>query len=283
MKTRGLIAIDIDGTLTAVRDHLAPEVTQFLQSLVLDGWKLLFVTGRTLSWSTKLLKSLPFPFFLSVFNGAYTVEMPDNSFIHKKYLSIDHVYQVMGLVGEQDIAIACYSAPDRSNRSFLYRNYASHLLMAHLTRRQAAVKENWIEIANLTEIPTEAFAAIRLFCLPNTAKKMSLEIEEKLTLHAPMMRDSYDDTFSVVQVTHGEVSKGDALARVLESLEKVKAVIACGDDRNDISMLKLADVPVVMATAPGEVLELARVIAPAAKENGIITGIKNAVALLEKK
>lgn len=278
---RGLIAIDIDGTLTHVRDHLAPEITVYLQGLVTDGWKLLFVTGRTLSWSLKLLGQLPFSYYLSVFNGAFSVEMPDATVIQKKSLGIDDAYQVTGLVKEQDVAIGFYGVPDRSRRSYLYRSHASHILMSHLKRRVRAVKENWIEIASLSEVPTEALSAIRLFCLPHTAKRLSLDIEEKLKLHAPMMKDSYDDSFCVVQVTHAEVNKGKALEVIQGVLGQKFPVIACGDDYNDIPMLKLADVAVVMNTAPSDVLQLARIVAPAARENGIITGIKHAICCLE--
>jgi hydroxymethylpyrimidine pyrophosphatase-like HAD family hydrolase len=55
-------------------------------------------------------------------------------------------------------------------------------------------------------------------------------------------------------------------------------VIAAGDDYNDESMLKVADVKVVMATAPQDLLLKADVVAPAASEEGIIAGLEAAIA-----
>lgn len=281
MKTKGLIAIDIDGTLTAVRDELAAEVVEYLQSVHKSGWKLLFVTGRTLDWSCKLLDSLPFDFYLSVFNGAYTLEYPKKTVIKKCFLPFERIFQVVNLVRNEDVGIAFYGAPDRFNKSFLYRNFASHVVANHLIARAKAVCETWTDIDNVMDLPTDSFASMRLFCLPHTAKKLGYLIEDATQLHAPMMKDSYDDCFSVVQVTHAEVSKGQALQHVLKHHGKMHKIIACGDDHNDISMLKEADVAVVMASAPCEVLQLADIIAPPAKENGIIQGIKNALNRIE--
>lgn len=280
-KIKGLLAIDIDGTLTAVRDELSVDVVAFLQELHTSGWKLLFVTGRTLDWSTRLLETLPFDFYLSVFNGAYTLEYPKKNIIKKCFLPFEHIFQVVNLVKNEDVGIAFYGAPDRFNKSFLYRNNASHVLSNHLMARAKAVCETWTEIDSVMDLPTDSFASMRLFCLPHTAKKIGYLIEDTTKLHAPMMKDSYDDCFSVVQVTHKDVSKGHALQHILNHHGKLHPIIACGDDYNDISMLKKADVAVVMATAASDVLSLADIIAPAAVDNGIIQGIKHAILKLE--
>lgn len=283
MTYKGLIAIDIDGTLTAVRDHLPAKTIDYLKELEESGWKLLFVTGRTLTWATELLETLPFSYILSVFNGAFTVEKPQNSVIKKRYLAYDQVFRVMTLLKDEDVGMAFYGPADRDQRSFLYRHHASLVLATHLKARAKAVQENWTEVTSLSELPLDYFSAMRLFCLPHTAKKYSFAIEEKLHLNAPMMKDSYDDSFAVVQVTHREVSKGQAMQTVMTHLGKVPLVIACGDDHNDISMLEKADVAVVMATAPVEVLRLAHIVAPAAKDHGIIQGLTNAIKYAESR
>lgn len=283
MKTKGIIAIDIDGTLTAVRDSLSQDVVDYLKGVHSDGWKLLFVTGRTLDWSTTLLDTLPFSFYLSVFNGAYTVEYPEKNVIKKCFLSFEKVFQTVNMVQDEDVGIAFYGPPDKLNKSFLFRKYASHVLVNHLFARAKALSDAWTEVENVMDLPIDTFASMRLFCLPHTAKKIARRIEETSKLHAPMMKDSYDDCFSIVQVTHGNVSKGKALQAVLDHLKPISRIIACGDDHNDISMLELADVAVVMASAPADVLAHADIIAPSARDNGIIMGITNAMKLFEPR
>ncbi len=277
MKTKGLIAIDIDGTLTAVRQHVDPNVISFLKELHADRWKILFVTGRTLEWALKLLEQMPFDFFLSSFNGAYTLTYPEKEIIKKFYLPFELVFQIVQLIKDEDVGVAFYPSPDHKNRSFLYRKLTSHVLERHLMDRSKALSDSWIEIENVMDLPTDRFAAMRLFCLPHTAKKLSFLIEDKTSLNAPMMKDSYNEGFSVVQITHKNASKGYALQTCQEHLGNIPKVIACGDDHNDITMLKHADIAVVMADAPPEVLVLGDIIAPSAKNIGIIQGLKQAI------
>jgi len=279
MKTKGLIAIDIDGTLTAVREEINPAVVKFLQELHKERWKLLFVTGRTVDWSLRLLDSLPFDFYLSAFNGAYTMSFPEKKVIKKFYLPFDQLFQVVQLVKDEDVGIAFYAAPDQKKRSFFYRKLASHIVERHLFARAKALADDWSEVDNVMDLPTDSFSAMRLFCLPHTAKKLSHAIESKMALHAPTMKDSYNDGFSIVQITHKGASKGEALENMLHHLGKMPKVIACGDDHNDISMLKRADIAVVMADAPPEVIVLGDVIAPSAKNFGIIQGLQQACAV----
>ncbi len=277
MRTKGLIAVDIDGTLTNVPEELPQEVISYLHKVYDSGWKLLFVTGRTLYWASKLLHKLPIDFYLAAFNGAYVVEFRPQIVLKRSYLSLDDVYRVIRLVHGEDAGIAFYGAPDIDNRSFLYINNASRIVQNHLFERATVVKDPWTIVNELQELSLDAYSAIRLFCLPHIAKKLGSLIEEETSLHAPMMKDSYNDSFSVVQITHREVSKGHALTCVVEHLGKVPKIIACGDDYNDISMLKLADIAVVMADAPTEVLSLADIIAPPVTQNGIITGLTRAI------
>ncbi len=59
---KGLIALDIDGTLT---DNLKPtpaEVAAYLRFLSAEGWEMAFITGRTFHWGYTALKQLNFPY-----------------------------------------------------------------------------------------------------------------------------------------------------------------------------------------------------------------------------
>ncbi|MBI5274275.1 MAG: HAD hydrolase family protein, partial [Chlamydiales bacterium] len=48
---KGIIALDIDGTI-ANKDHLIPkDVELFLHKLAKEGWILAFLTGRTFSFT----------------------------------------------------------------------------------------------------------------------------------------------------------------------------------------------------------------------------------------
>lgn len=274
---QGLIAIDIDGTLTAVRDALSPVVIDFLHTLVEEGWQLLFVTGRTVAWSLHLLEKLPFSYVFASFNGAYIVKMPECELIEKRFIAVKKLTPFVDIIKSRDAGMVVYGPPTDQRPYYFLPHYASQVVLHYLEARREALKEEWEEVVSVRDIPLQECAAVRLFALPEVAKEMSLDIEEKTSFHAPLMKDSFDARFSVVQVTHALVSKGHALESVFRYFGKVGRIIACGDDHNDIPMLKKADHRVVMATAPPEVLALADIIAPPAHELGIIEGLKRAI------
>ncbi len=273
---KGVIAIDIDGTLTAVRDALSVSVVEFLHSLVQEEWKLLFVTGRTVTWSLHLLHKLPFPYVLSAFNGAHTMLMPEGRLIDTSYLHTASLSPLMPIISTADVAAVIYPPPDTHTHSLFVKAHASTFLIHHLEKRFEALHESW-ELSD-SFLTFEQCVAVRLFCLPEVAKTMSLDCEEALYVHAPVMKDSYDSRFSIVQITDAKASKGHALDTVCDFFGHEGVVIACGDDHNDISMLEKADIRVVMATAPAEVLAYADCIARPASEDGLIDGLQRVLA-----
>ena len=277
---KGLICIDIDGTLTAVRDAVPEEVICYLGKLVAEGYQLLFVTGRTFFWSMHLLGAMPFPFYLAVLNGAYVVHMPTHTLVAKQYLSDTLLKKASSYLQHVDVGIVLYTGPEMGEKSYFCPQYASPVIVKHLEARAHALQETWERLATLKALPPGLYAALRAFCLPHTAIGLSKKLEASLPIHAPMMTDSYDKSFSVVQLTHAEVSKGHALDAVKQRLGNCGPVIACGDDYNDISMLEKADYAVVMSGAPSSVLALGDVIAPSAEENGLIHGLQSIIKLL---
>ena len=89
--TKGLIALDIDGTLTG-KDHLVPhEVVDFLHHLFDEGWKIVLLTGRPFSYAKHGIANLNFPFYLAVQNGADILEMPTGRLAKRAYLDMETV------------------------------------------------------------------------------------------------------------------------------------------------------------------------------------------------
>ncbi len=278
-----LICIDIDGTLTAVRDRLSKNVITYLQKMHQAGYQLMFVTGRTVFWAMHLLKHLPFPFTLAALNGAYIVKMPENTLIQKWNISIASLKKCSSFFNGHDLAIVLCCGPDHEEKSYLCIKHASKVVLDHLEARKKALCENWYTVEDFSKVTVSSVAACRIFCLTHTAKALSMDIQENTSFHAPMMRDSFNASFCVVQVTDKKATKGDAVLCVKKKFLPKGFVIACGDDYNDLSMLEMADCKVVMNTAPSELLQIADVIAPSAKEDGLIQGLKHAVEHLATK
>jgi hydroxymethylpyrimidine pyrophosphatase-like HAD family hydrolase len=95
---QGWIALDIDGTV-AIGLNPIPDVTAaYLNKLQVNGWNLVFITGRTFSYASKALKSLEgnhhIPYYLAVQNGADILSMPEGKIIDQRYLDRQAISQV---------------------------------------------------------------------------------------------------------------------------------------------------------------------------------------------
>lgn len=277
---KGIIALDIDGTLTPEVHAVPPQVIDYLSSLVKNGWKIIFITGRPFRWSYATLQGLPFTYVLAVQNGSLLVELPSKEIIIRKYLSKDIIPKMTEICARFGTDFVIYSGMENEDICYYRPQKMSPVLLHYVQKRTVALGEKWQAVDSFHELPVEAFSSVKCFADEPQAFDLSQAIEQ-LGLHAPPNRDPYDLNYFVIQGTHHEATKGIALQNYAKRFDAQVPIIAAGDDYNDLSMLIVADVKVVMANAPNSLLDIADVIAPAALDNGIIEGLAKAIKKLK--
>lgn len=273
---KGTIALDIDGTLTDHTD-LPLSVIDYLKSLAENGWRLMFVTGRTFQSGYKTLKSLPFTYYFAVQNGAIIFEMPSQRIVSKKYLDRSIFSEMQEICMDEPSDFVVFSGYENNDHCYYRPRNFSPDLMEYLHRRIESFQETWHPLDSFDQLPLEFFPSIKCFGLYPSAKVLSKRIEERLGLHVPLIRDPFATDYYVVQATHPQISKGQALLDLISITGERGKVIAAGDDYNDESMLEVADVKIVMSTAPPDLLEKADIVAPSASEKGIIVALEAAI------
>lgn len=274
---KGTIALDIDGTLTD-GSHLPLNVINYLKSLADNGWRLIFITGRTFQSGYKTLKTLPFTYYFAVQNGAIILEMPSQRIVSKKYLDRSIFTEMSKICLEEPSDFVVYSGFENQDHCYYRPQNFSPELMKYLHRRIESYNETWHPLESYDQLELESFPSIKCFGLYPSAKALSKRIEERLGLHVPLIRDPFATDYYVVQATHPQISKGQALLDLIAITGERGKVIAAGDDYNDESMLEAADIKIVMSTAPEDLLEKADIIARAASDEGIIVALEAAVA-----
>ena len=149
-----------------------------------------------------------------------------------------------------------------------------------MCRRVASVGRSISNYTSFETLATHQYPSIKCFGLLPSIERISARIESELGLNAPPIRDPFKADHYVAQATHPFVNKGYALQDFARSFaESPKCIIAAGDDNNDRSMLAVATIKIAMANAPRDMLVDADVIAPPASQNGILTGLKHAIAI----
>jgi len=273
---QGIIALDIDGTLTDNLTSLPPEVVDYLHQLHNEGWTLFFLTGRTFTFGFEALKALNFPYYFGVQNGALILEMPSKKILSKRYLgkSIVSAAEQICLKKSNDLVICM--GYELSDRCYYRPQHLPRELLTYLNARKGVFLEEWQPITSYDEMTLMEFPSIKCFAQKKDADAIAADWEEELKLNVPVIQDPFGSGYHILQATATDVSKGNALKDFIHLNKPTGLVIAAGDDYNDESMLKAATVRIAMANAPKRLLALADIVAAPAAQMGIIDALKKA-------
>jgi len=282
---KGLIVLDIDGTVTDQLYEIDPSVLSYLKSLYEGGWQIFFVTGRTFAFSKKILQSIPFPFFAGVQNGSAIIRFPEQKIFHMSYLHRKAAMPILKFLFQEKIPFVVECGFNVSDICYYFPNNISKEERDYIEFRISIAPETWIALDSIDEISQDTFPVIKYFCkYQNTALQIS---EQIANLQQPVNTVTISDPFNrgtyLAHITSKEASKSSAVEKLRSQFSNGAPLIVAGDDYNDKDMLLKGDVKVVMETAPQDVLDIADIIAPSANERGIIRGLTDAIEILQRK
>jgi hydroxymethylpyrimidine pyrophosphatase-like HAD family hydrolase len=273
---KGVIAFDIDGTLTHRLDWIDPQVVKALSQLGDRGWQVALLTGRIFSFGWEIFKNFSFPYLLSVQNGADILSMPDREPIKRCYLapSILPIIQEAYDGAAEDFII--YAGIDKGDFCYYRPERFSPRMHPYLKKLESLGKEKW-HPSDFQFDEEISFPLIKCFGDEKSMRRVHDDLAKNPQVEVSMIRDPIDPTLYLNLVTHPEANKGAVAAYLRERLH-CPLLIAAGDDRNDLKMLKEADIAIAMNTAPEEVLAVADIHAKSASELGILDAIEEAIA-----
>lgn len=280
---KGIIALDIDGTITVQHATLDASVSDYLNGLIVQGWRLIFITGRTFSFAMPILSSIKGDYFFAVQNGAALYAMPQGSCLTKHSIptsllrSLDPIFQKSkkGLLvesGKENADVCYYKPQDFSPEEESY-----------LTVRKKISPEKWREITSFEELPIPDFAVGKYFAFESEAREIAERILLALPLNVTVISDPFRPGFYLAHINAWGVSKGQILEEFIAMHPAGLPVIAAGDDYNDVEMLEKSMIKIVMQNAPAPLREIADIVAPPASEQGIIQGLEEALWKVSSK
>ncbi len=278
MKTHlGWIALDLDGTITDHTHHAPKEVVQFLHDLQQQGWEIVFITGRTFSFAWHIVQAFDFPYYLSVQNGADIILMPEKQLVARHYLDerILPVLEEAYLGKEEDFLV--YAGFENGDFCYYRPERFSPVFSDHIRRKIMPLSpEPWQSRKDFHFGKNFSFPLAK--CLGNRDSMFAVNktLHEYSECSATLIRDPLGDNIYLILVTAKLATKGNALKTIQQVTGKKGKTIAAGDDLNDISMLQVADVKIVIETAPAEMHSMASIIAKHGKQHGIIDALKQA-------
>lgn len=248
-----LLVTDIDETLS-VGETVSDEVRSACSRLREAGWDIMIATGRTFGTAKNHMQAAGATQPAILYDGSRT-------------MSVD----------------------GREIRSSLFDAPLAEKILRYLWDLPVEVQITGDEIIRCRESDRETTrfyreAGVPVYHISEPAAEgpvyrigLWLKPEETAPLEEHLQA-AFDD----VEVTAGGaafldilpagVSKGSALERFVAALpERPEIIVAAGDHRNDLTMLRYADVAAVPRNAGSDILSVADVIIPPATEHGIST------------
>lgn len=249
-----LAALDIDGTVLHEDGFLSPAVLGAVRSADARGHEVMLATGRSAASTTPVLADLGVaPRFLVCSNGAVTLERDADGEYRRARIETFDPTEVLTTISTA-LSDAHYAVEDAEGN---FRHTASF--------PEAAVSpgSEEVEFAGLLDIRATRVVVIS----PNHATEEFLGVVEQMGLQ----QVSYAIGWTAwLDIAPEGVSKASALESVAAELGVARSdVLAIGDGRNDVEMLRWAGRGVAMGQAPLEVQEAADDVTETVDNDGV--------------
>lgn len=272
LEFKGIIALDIDGTITIEKNRLEKIVNDYLNQLIDEKWRLIFITGRTFSFARPILSGLKGNYFFAVQNGAALFEMPSERLVKKHYLStsllpqLSAIYPLLVESGKEQKDICYYRRASFTSEELEYIDF-----------RIQISPEKWISVDSFGTLKISEFAVGKYFATEEKAHQIAKKMRTIAPLNIIVIRDPFRPGYHLALVNNPNASKGHILEEFRQMHPSGLPAIAAGDDFNDLEMLEKSTFKIVMQNAPQKMHGLADLIAPPASEHGIIKALSEAI------
>ena len=256
-----LIALDLDGTLLNSQEEISPRNRKAIREALELGVRIVLVTGRGVDTPIRISRDLGLNLPVICCHGALTKDFGANRTLGHIPVPLQYAKPMIEYAEQHNLDLAIYS------EETFYRLHGTRLYMADMTG------PHWKEVKSFSEVLHTAPTFIR-FLGSASVDAMRREFGD-FPLH--FKYETWNE-FTECAITSREAGKQQALARLCADFQiESKSVLAVGDSRNDLPMLRWAGIGAAMGNSLPEVRESVRYITGTNDEDGVATAIERFV------
>lgn len=278
-----LIASDLDGTLLVANNEIGTENIKALEYIQNKGIKFVASSGRSYTSISSIFKNSPIkPDYIISCNGSLILSN-DGEELKKTPLDKNVARIILSYLEDNNFcySIGCKNAMYSLKSSYTrikneYENahsYGDNTITGSLTDFYDLfqIKEGVIQIDSYKDIIDTDEAILSIICI-SIDKNRLLEGENALKSVKGITMES--SAFNNFEIFHESSSKGSALEFLSNTLKiSLDETMALGDNYNDISMLKVANISVAMGNAHDNIKKQCNFITKKNTENGFAHAI----------
>jgi len=262
-----LIALDLDGTLLDPQERISDRNRAAIRKSLEAGVRVVLVTGRGTDLPIRVSRELNINLPVICCHGALTKDFGANKTLVHLPVPLPYAKPMIEYAEGNGLSIAIYS-----EESF-WRLEGSHLFMDDM--RGPA----WREAKTFADVLTSAPTFIR-FMGEESVRAMEREFGD---WPLAFRHETWGD-FVECAVLNRDASKKNALKQLCADFQILpERVLAIGDSRNDVPMLRWAGIGVAMGNAAADVKESVRYVTASNVEDGVALAIERFTGIAQKK
>ncbi|MHB8146589.1 MAG: Cof-type HAD-IIB family hydrolase [Vulcanimicrobiaceae bacterium] len=256
-----LIALDLDGTLLSPDESISPANRAAVSDALLLGVRIVLVTGRGVETPALIARDLGLNLPVICAHGALTKDFVQNKVLGHIPVPLRYARPMIEYAELNRLELAVYIEEQ------FFRLKGSE---RYMDDQQGPT---WRDVASFSEIERRAPTFMRF--LGHDSVEAMREAFSDLPLH--FKYESWGE-FEECAVTSREATKKNALERLCADLQIPPAhVLAIGDSRNDVPMMRWAGIGVAMANALPEVRSAVAHVTGSNVEDGVARAIERYV------
>jgi hypothetical protein len=257
-----LAVFDLDGTLMGEDQVISPRVRRTLAEAQSQGVIVTLATGRMFSATAPFAQSLNIEAPLLCYQGAWIQALGDPKPRYRISLPLAITYETLALADEAGWHTVFYADGYIFLRELRYEE----------SFYEALLGENF-EIVKTWETVIRRHQPDKILFVGDPAEIPAMG--QRLHTHLGGRAEIVQSHAQFVEVGPRNANKGTGLAWLAEQLDIPRAaVMAAGDQENDLAMVRWAGVGVAMGNAAPKVKRAATWIAPPVEEDGAAVALE---------
>ncbi|MCE5287170.1 MAG: HAD family hydrolase [Pelosinus sp.] len=262
------VVCDMDGTLLNSERDISEGNVRAMRQLKEKGVELVLATGRTDLYVKDVAHRLGVTAPIISANGGMVRRMGSSEVLFHKYLPQD---------SDRILAEACfakdYDCIIFSSNLVFYRKNSERVkfFQRYNDRVQPSFRVPLQEISQPDDLP---LGKVLKFFLWNITSEQAAELECLYNQSRQLTMVSSEK--GGLDIVPQGISKGEGLRFLAQKLGfDLKKTVVFGDNYNDISMMKVAGIPIAVANAEQEVQQIAKFVTRSNDEDGVAHAIQN--------
>ena len=263
-----LLALDMDGTVLTSEKKISPCTKTAMEQAMKQGKEVLFATGRCPSEMTEYIRAFPDMNYAMCLSGALILNTKTMEPITAVTISLPLAEQILQVAEQLDAMVNIYAGPDVfvEKRRKGNMEYFNCQCFAALYDACAV----WVDdIHEVLSMKGEQIYKINFYCHDEENWQKGAQLLKELPIdYASGIPNNFE-------ISPRGVNKGEGLKMLSEVTGiPVSAMIAVGDEGNDLAMIQTAGLGVAMGNAIDAVIEAADAMTADCDHDGVAEVIK---------